>query len=34
MFNLFRYRLMRHIPIKKIKDHYERNIGCIFAKIN
>ena len=24
MFNLFRYRLMRHIPIKKIKDHYER----------
>ena len=24
MFNLFRYRLMQHIPIKKIKDHYER----------
>lgn len=24
MFDLLRYRLLRHIPVKKIKDHYER----------
>ncbi|MBO4643810.1 MAG: acyltransferase [Alphaproteobacteria bacterium] len=24
MFDLFRYRLLRHVPVKRIKEHYER----------